>query len=80
MIRIIDGSVANSSPSGHVADLAHHLFFDDVLVALHPLAVKRRDEQLATLPVRGAVEAERRAGAEHLAEGACAGDQIGVRR
>ena len=53
---------------GPAGDLAHHLFLDDRLVAVHALAVEWRHQQLAPFPVLLAVEAEGGARAEHLAE------------
>src|SRR5262249_46609003 len=50
-------------------DLAQHLFFDDVLISLHPFAVKRRDQEFAALAMLVAVEAECRPRAEDDAEG-----------
>ena len=49
-------------------DLAHHLFFDDAVVAAHPLAVKRRRQQFAALAVFVAGKAERRARTERFAD------------
>ena len=63
-------------------DLAHHLVFDDVLVASHPLAVKRREHQFAAREEFVAGKAERRPGAECLAEDPApcrAFDQIAAR-
>ena len=59
--------------------LAHHLFFDDRFVADHPLAVKRRDQQLAPRAVLVAVKAERRTRAEHGAEVGRPADEVAAR-
>jgi hypothetical protein len=66
------------SAPGPRRGLAQHLFFDDPFVGGHPLAVERRNEKLPAFAVLGAVEAECRAGTEHLTEHAGPGNEVGV--
>ena len=59
-----------------VLDFAHHFFFDDRFIARHPLAVKGRDEQLASSTVLVAVEAEGGTRSEHSAEVGRPADEV----
>src|SRR3984885_14117693 len=69
MAGTVSRSFSSAGAFGPGRDLARYLFFDDAVVAAHPLAVKRRRQQFAALAVFVAGKAERRARTECLADG-----------
>ena len=68
VIRWVWGRIANGSPTGQLCHLTPGDLDDQLAVALHPLAVEWRQQQLALAHVRPVVEGQHRVRAERRLE------------